>query len=273
MEDLWRAVFPVGIEDAFEENGVLHGNKVYLFSYRGIVSPFPPSDKIGINLVQKEAEEILPMKKMKMDWVPYIPLAYSMDLDFKLGPATSISVQSTSVADQFVTSEAKDNFPLTASPCGDSIESNGRPGAGLVRDTNTTDNLLLLMVKMIICRGERNSKPCSRSNIAQSEQVSRMDGYRNVRSRRHGMLCGFVVKNQAYAFGEIGQDLAVIVLVDAPSILLRRNGSSVLLSRPHLGVPAGAGAMDLLGASSSLYGLADACLLCFAAMDFFGAFL
>ncbi|KAF9590639.1 hypothetical protein IFM89_035957 [Coptis chinensis] len=68
MEDLWRAVFPVGIEDAFEENGVLHGNKVYLFSCT--------EHKIGINLVQKEAEEILPMKKMKMDWVPYIPLAY-----------------------------------------------------------------------------------------------------------------------------------------------------------------------------------------------------
>ncbi|KAK2986876.1 hypothetical protein RJ640_015519 [Escallonia rubra] len=39
-----------------------------------VVSPFPPSDKIGINSVQREAEEILPMKQMKMDWVPYIPL-------------------------------------------------------------------------------------------------------------------------------------------------------------------------------------------------------
>ncbi|KAF7112574.1 hypothetical protein RHSIM_RhsimUnG0215100 [Rhododendron simsii] len=37
-------------------------------------SPFPPSDKIGINSVQREAEEIVPMKQMKMDWVPYIPL-------------------------------------------------------------------------------------------------------------------------------------------------------------------------------------------------------
>ncbi|KAI7743317.1 hypothetical protein M8C21_025827 [Ambrosia artemisiifolia] len=40
-----------------------------------IVSPFPPSDKIGINSVQRESEEIVDMKKMKMDWVPYIPLA------------------------------------------------------------------------------------------------------------------------------------------------------------------------------------------------------
>ncbi|KAB5548089.1 hypothetical protein DKX38_011495 [Salix brachista] len=39
-----------------------------------IVSPFPPSDKIGIKSVQREVEEIIPMKQMKMDWVPYIPL-------------------------------------------------------------------------------------------------------------------------------------------------------------------------------------------------------
>ncbi|WVZ20625.1 hypothetical protein V8G54_007947 [Vigna mungo] len=40
----------------------------------GVVSPFPPSDKIGINSVQRESEEIIPMTQMKMDWVPYIPL-------------------------------------------------------------------------------------------------------------------------------------------------------------------------------------------------------
>ncbi|KAI3669309.1 hypothetical protein L6452_40541 [Arctium lappa] len=112
LEDLWKQVFPVGtewdqldllseykwnfsnLENAFEEGGVLHGKKVYLFSctepqllfFQGqskvtcipvvvaIVSPFPPSDKIGINSVQRESEEILDMKQMKMDWVPYIPL-------------------------------------------------------------------------------------------------------------------------------------------------------------------------------------------------------
>ncbi|KAI4345188.1 hypothetical protein L6164_012335 [Bauhinia variegata] len=112
LEDLWRETFPVGtewdqldsvyqfkwnfsnLENAFEEGGILHGKKVYLFgctepqlvSYKGenkvvcipvvvaVVSPFPPSDKIGINSVQREAEEIIPMKQMKMDWVPYIPL-------------------------------------------------------------------------------------------------------------------------------------------------------------------------------------------------------
>ncbi|KAB2005033.1 hypothetical protein ES319_D11G241800v1 [Gossypium barbadense] len=112
LEDLWKAAFPVGtewdqldsvyqfnwnfsnLEDAFEEGGELYGKKVYLFGctepqlvpYKGenevicipvivaVESPFPPSDKIGINSVQREAEEIVPMKQMKMDWVPYIPL-------------------------------------------------------------------------------------------------------------------------------------------------------------------------------------------------------
>ncbi|TYJ04450.1 hypothetical protein E1A91_A12G092900v1 [Gossypium mustelinum] len=112
LEDLWKAAFPVGtewdqldsvyqfnwnfsnLEEAFEEGGKLYGKKVYLFGctepqlvlYKGenkvicipvvvaVVSPFPPSDKIGINSVQREAEEIVPMKQMKMDWVPYIPL-------------------------------------------------------------------------------------------------------------------------------------------------------------------------------------------------------
>ncbi|KAK9134361.1 hypothetical protein Syun_013691 [Stephania yunnanensis] len=114
LEDLWQAAFPVGtewdqldtvyqynwdfsnLENAFEEGGKLHGKKVYLFGctepqlvfFKGdgkivcvpvvvaVVSPFPPSDKIGVNSVQREAEEIIPMKQMKMDWVPYIPLEY-----------------------------------------------------------------------------------------------------------------------------------------------------------------------------------------------------
>ncbi|KAL1820354.1 hypothetical protein DCAR_0416685 [Daucus carota subsp. sativus] len=112
LEDLWQQVFPVGtewdqldlvyqykwnfsnLENAFEEGGELFGKKVYLFGctepqlvfFEGqgkvtvipvvvaVDSPFPPSDKIGINSVQREVEEIIPMKQMKMDWVPYIPL-------------------------------------------------------------------------------------------------------------------------------------------------------------------------------------------------------
>uniref|UniRef100_A0A2P2L8V2 Uncharacterized protein MANES_12G141500 n=1 Tax=Rhizophora mucronata TaxID=61149 RepID=A0A2P2L8V2_RHIMU len=112
LEDLWTAAFPVGtewdqldkvyqykwnfsnLENAFEEGGILHGKKVYLFGCSepqlvplkddqklihvpavvAVQSPFAPSDKIGIKSVQREAEEIVPMKQMKMDWAPYIPL-------------------------------------------------------------------------------------------------------------------------------------------------------------------------------------------------------
>ncbi|GMH25128.1 hypothetical protein Nepgr_026971 [Nepenthes gracilis] len=112
LEDLWKEVFPVGtewdqldtvyqfnwnfsnLENAFEEGGDLHGKRVYLFGCTepqmvpfkdeqkivwipvvvAVESPFPPSDKIGIKSIQREHEEIIPMKNMKMDWVPYIPL-------------------------------------------------------------------------------------------------------------------------------------------------------------------------------------------------------
>ncbi|KAL0461169.1 UNVERIFIED_CONTAM: protein HEAT INTOLERANT 4 [Sesamum latifolium] len=75
-----------------KEGGELYNKKVYLFgctepqlvSFQGqgevtmipvvvaVVSPFPPSDKIGIKSVQRETEEILPMKQMKMDWTSTI---------------------------------------------------------------------------------------------------------------------------------------------------------------------------------------------------------
>lgn len=111
LEDLWHAVFPVGtewdnmdkirkfnwsftnLEGAFEEGGELYGKTIYLFSCTepqglvtdggygfvfvpvvvAVVSTVPPSDKIGINSVQMEKEEIVPMKAMKMAWVPYVP--------------------------------------------------------------------------------------------------------------------------------------------------------------------------------------------------------
>lgn len=108
---LWKEAFPVGtewdqydkvyeinwdfsnLEKAFEEGGILHGKRVYLFGCTepqlvhfvensrvihipavvAVTSPFPPSDKIGIKSVQREEELIVPMKEMKMDWVPFIP--------------------------------------------------------------------------------------------------------------------------------------------------------------------------------------------------------
>lgn len=112
LEDLWQAAFPVGtewdlmdklreinwnfsnLEQAFEEGGVLYGEKVYLFGCTepqllevngaqkvtlipvvvAVVSPVPPSDKIGVKSIQRETEDIIPMKTMKMAWIPYIPL-------------------------------------------------------------------------------------------------------------------------------------------------------------------------------------------------------
>ncbi|KAG0468299.1 hypothetical protein HPP92_017627 [Vanilla planifolia] len=112
LEDLWEAAFPVGtewdnmdkireinwkfsnLEDALEEGGELHGKKVYLFGCTeaqmlnvngvdkvtlipvvvAVVSPIPPSDKIGVKSVQRETEDIISMKTMKMAWMPYIPL-------------------------------------------------------------------------------------------------------------------------------------------------------------------------------------------------------
>nr|GEW77832.1 protein heat intolerant 4-like [Tanacetum cinerariifolium] len=38
-----------------------------------VVSLFPPSVKTGINSIQRAAKEIVDMKQMKIDWIPYIP--------------------------------------------------------------------------------------------------------------------------------------------------------------------------------------------------------
>ncbi|KAL1319598.1 hypothetical protein AAHE18_15G289400 [Arachis hypogaea] len=61
--------------NAFEEGGVLHGKKVYLF---GCTEPqqvcFKDVEKVILVpiIVARETEEIIPMKQMKMDWIPYI---------------------------------------------------------------------------------------------------------------------------------------------------------------------------------------------------------
>eukprot|EP00250_Pteridium_aquilinum_P027890 c3607_g1_i1 orf=128-1162(+) len=111
LKDIWKAAFPVGtewdqydrvyeiewdfshLEEAFEEEGILHGKKVFLFGCTepqfislgevskvvhipavvAVVASHAPSDKIGIKSVQMEGESIVSMKEMKMDWVPYIP--------------------------------------------------------------------------------------------------------------------------------------------------------------------------------------------------------
>jgi len=86
------------LEKALEEGGELYGKTVYLFGttepqllnvakgeqkYEKMVlvpivvaveCPVPPSDKVGIKSVQRENEEIVPVRSMKMAWVPYVPL-------------------------------------------------------------------------------------------------------------------------------------------------------------------------------------------------------
>eukprot|EP00245_Coleochaete_scutata_P006120 TRINITY_DN20277_c0_g1_i1.p1 TRINITY_DN20277_c0_g1~~TRINITY_DN20277_c0_g1_i1.p1 ORF type:complete len:294 (+),score=80.65 TRINITY_DN20277_c0_g1_i1:154-1035(+) len=121
MEDIWKEAFPVGtewdqyekvyemdwefsnLEEAFEEDGVLAGKKVYLFGCTepqlvqvgdsskiihipavvAVTAPFPPSDKLGIKSVQMETEAIVPMRQMKMDWVPYVPEDVKMSRDIE----------------------------------------------------------------------------------------------------------------------------------------------------------------------------------------------
>ncbi|TVU00992.1 hypothetical protein EJB05_53569 [Eragrostis curvula] len=113
LEDLWLSAFSVGtewenmdkikefnwnfenLEKALEQGGDLYGKTVYVFGGTepqrldvnggsnhivfipvlvAVDCPFPPSDKMGITSVQMEDEEIVPMKAMKMAWVPYVPL-------------------------------------------------------------------------------------------------------------------------------------------------------------------------------------------------------
>ncbi|CAN6992209.1 unnamed protein product [Brassica oleracea var. botrytis] len=89
------------LEALEEEGGLLYRKKVFLFGctepqlvpFKGankilhvpavvaVESPFPPSDKIGITSVQREVEEIIPMKTMEMDWLPYIPVDKSRQVD------------------------------------------------------------------------------------------------------------------------------------------------------------------------------------------------
>ncbi|XP_029127564.1 chromatin modification-related protein EAF1 B isoform X2 [Cajanus cajan] len=107
-------------------------------------------------------------------------------LDFKSGNAASVSVQSTSLTDQpheqFVTSEAKGSFALTASPHGDSVDSSARPGPPLASEPNTADNLLLFDGENELPEtGRRCLHSNRRNNIAPSEQSSQIEGSQNAK--------------------------------------------------------------------------------------------
>ncbi|CAK9168478.1 unnamed protein product [Ilex paraguariensis] len=106
-------------------------------------------------------------------------------LDFKLGNAASVSVQSTSLTnqhhEQFVTSEAKGSFALTASPYGDSVESSGRPVATLGCEPNCADNLMLFDGENEFLEGDRKYVHSSRSKIIPSEHYTQLDGSQNAK--------------------------------------------------------------------------------------------
>ncbi|KAG8371734.1 hypothetical protein BUALT_Bualt13G0118900 [Buddleja alternifolia] len=117
---------------------------------------------------------------------------------FKFANAASVSVQSASCTDQnpdrFVTSEAKGSFAFTASPHGDSVESSGRLGAP--REPNSADNLMLFDAEHESLEGDQNSLRPSRTNIVQSEQLSKMDV--SNKTREHGDSAAFDPPRKSY---------------------------------------------------------------------------
>ncbi|KAE9618018.1 putative nucleoplasmin ATPase transcription factor MYB-HB-like family [Lupinus albus] len=113
-------------------------------------------------------------------------------LDFKFGTAASVSVQSTSLIDQhheqFVTSEAKGSFALTASPHGDSVDSNARPGAPF-NEPNTADNLLLFDCEIELPEGKKRSLHSNKRNsIAPSEQCFQIGVSQNAKENEDSAI-------------------------------------------------------------------------------------
>ncbi|KAJ9548053.1 LOW QUALITY PROTEIN: hypothetical protein OSB04_020596 [Centaurea solstitialis] len=98
-------------------------------------------------------------------------------LDLKPGNAASVSFQSTSLTDrhpeQFVTSEAKGSFAITASPHGDSVESSGRLGAPSACEPNSADNLMLFDGENKFQEIER--KPLHEDKTTPSKHHSKLD--------------------------------------------------------------------------------------------------
>ncbi|RWR83969.1 chromatin modification-related protein EAF1 B-like protein isoform X1 [Cinnamomum micranthum f. kanehirae] len=118
-------------------------------------------------------------------------------LDFKLGPATSISVQSTSATDQHTEHEAKDSFALTPSPHGDSVDSSVRPPG---REPTTADNLLLFDGGKDMLHGDGNATyPSRRGHIASSEEFSQPGRSHKGKESEDTAMFPVGVRSQAYA--------------------------------------------------------------------------
>ncbi|XP_042419924.1 chromatin modification-related protein EAF1 B-like isoform X4 [Zingiber officinale] len=125
-------------------------------------------------------------------------------LDFKFGHGASASVQSTSFTDQhaepYVTSEAKGSFTLDASPHGDSVESSGKPGGSMSRETNIGDNLLLFKWENIKVHGERYAKHRGkRGSVALLEQSSQVGVNHNMKETDDSVIFRPGANGQAYA--------------------------------------------------------------------------
>ncbi|XP_074282925.1 chromatin modification-related protein EAF1 B-like isoform X2 [Silene latifolia] len=118
-------------------------------------------------------------------------------LDFKFGRAASVSVQSTSNTDQHqdinLTSEAKGSFALTASPHGDSVESNGRLGVTTACEQNSADNF---DGENEILQNDRKLMHSGRSSITPLEHSQR-DGCRDVKDSEDSPIF-HPKKGQAY---------------------------------------------------------------------------
>ncbi|XP_004960997.1 chromatin modification-related protein EAF1 B isoform X1 [Setaria italica] len=122
-------------------------------------------------------------------------------LDFKFVHVETVSVHSASLTNQTeaqnVISDAKGSFP--ASPYGDSVESTGKPGSSLCRETNTADNLMLLdgsnngiAEEKFVKRGTK------RLNAAQPKQSLPNDGHKNAKKPVVSGLSRLGDKSQAY---------------------------------------------------------------------------
>ncbi|XP_055813029.1 chromatin modification-related protein EAF1 B-like isoform X2 [Solanum dulcamara] len=156
-------------------------------------------------------------------------------LDFKFGNATSLSVQSTSLTDQhpdqFVTSEAKGSFAITASPHGDSVESSGRLGAPQLCEPNSADNLMLFDGENEFIEGDRSCRHPSRSNLTPSEQSSKLDRSRN--AKELGVSAAFGVPRKAYRRRHRPRPNGDGTRSSSTDIILARGGHGTSLPSQH----------------------------------------
>ncbi|KAG8387286.1 hypothetical protein BUALT_Bualt02G0005600 [Buddleja alternifolia] len=163
----------------------------------GIANKTSPR-KAAIDKVQAELRQEYDVREERKRELEFLEKGGD-PLEFKLGNAASVSVQSTSFTDQhpdqFVNSEAKGSVAFTASPHGDSVESSGRPGPRPC-EPNTADNLMLFDAENESSEVDRNLLHPGRSKIVPSEQSSQMDG--SHKTREHGDSTAFNLPRKAY---------------------------------------------------------------------------